>query len=87
MPLKNAPLPDIVLFNPDVDDFTCSYDIKGTGEPEQFTVKSMQTATYPNFLGQHIKKYLVNHLIIKWNKRFTDEEEVSKIKNLVEIKL
>ena len=87
MTLRNEPEQEVILYNPDSDDFTCTYDLKGKGQAEEYTIKAKEVGRYPRVLGYHIKKHLVNKLIIKWGKRFTDAAEVKKINDLVEIKV
>ena len=55
----------IIIFNPDMEDFTVQYDIDGTKNPKPFTIRSLETAKFVPSVAKHIVKHLANHILHK----------------------
>lgn len=47
------------IFNPDIEDFSCSYGGKS------YTIHALEIETFPFEIAEHIKKHLANHLLNK----------------------
>lgn len=57
--------PDITptnIFNPTLRDFTCTYVEKN--KPIEYTIKSLETATFPKYLADHIVKHLAQKIAL-----------------------
>lgn len=60
----------VAIYNPDIEDFTRTYDINGTGEPVAFTIHAGEVEKFPRPVAEHLKKHLAKHITFKrgWQK-------------------
>jgi len=68
------------IFNPDIEDFTCSYGGKN------YTIHALEIETFPYIIAEHIKKHLATHIMNKRGvKGGNSEETLNKIKKEIEV--
>lgn len=53
------------IINTTSQDFTCTYDTHGTGNPISYTIKSRESGTFPYKVAVHIAKHLAKHIVGK----------------------
>lgn len=72
------------LYNPTSKDFTVSYDIKGDGQPQQFTIHSEEMESFDEPVAEHIKKHLAHQIAVSIKGKGTYEDAYKKAKRMIE---
>lgn len=66
------------VYNPTNDDFTVTYDL-GKDKPTPFTVKAGDIAEFPEFIANHVKKHLTNHIYNIRGRKNNSEDDLKEI--------
>lgn len=75
------------VYNPTKEDFTCTYDTNGDGQPLSYTVNSMDIAFFPDFIAEHVKKHLADKIIQARGVKTNHEDEYKDILEEISVKL
>lgn len=54
------------LYNPLPKSFTITYDLEGTGNPQEFTARAMDITSFDEPVYSHMKKHLADAVV--WHK-------------------
>jgi hypothetical protein len=80
---------EVLVYNPDTEDFHFQYDINGTQNPVKYVLHAGEIGKYPEYLGNHAKKHLATKLVHKrggWVKSGFDNE-YDKVMKEISVKL
>jgi hypothetical protein len=76
------------LYNPLREDFSVTYDLKGDGNPELFTIPSKEIKTFEEPIASHVRKHLADAVLDKKYKTgYAVDLQLIEIKKEITIKL
>lgn len=73
----------IYLFNPLLQDFTCTYDVNKNGKPVEYTIPSKENLKLPYDVAQGIGLHLVNAYIEDRDIKQSREAAIKKARKLI----
>lgn len=73
-----------LIYNPDGEDFTVTYDINENGIPEKFTIPAGEAKRFITPIADHIMKHLANRLVMKRGIKTNYQDEYERVLKEIE---